>query len=371
MSVLEDGSVGFVTIGELVTGYNYGTVEGSNITTDGGIFKLSIPIMAATLSADGYFYSTREENTITLTVEHGAFHSDIDKDDFVFGGGLLDVTVDSVTPVESTAYEILEHDSYVTMYESVEINFSSATGPEEYGYITVLDEGITYNEDLSTSFDFYRMGGQLLTEIVTYSLKDNLVFAFSNLTLNTSMEVDDISVAGALKGTRIDALEIIDYLDYGKAISLEVTYPSSFFEVALTGDYDDCVASFVFNSNTNVEGETCEVYCSVPGPDIEEDYEFNSETNTLTMTMDFNNGYFNKNLAASDFSYDVGPEDIAITDAEFAINTTYNSLEFTCVFPSTFTHGFVDLTITNLFVINYAFEEKTEYYQYDSVQYLA
>lgn len=371
LSLLDDGSLGFVTIGELANGYSYGTVKGSGITDDGGTFQLNIPILAAKLSADGLFYSTKDENTITLTLEHGAFHSDVDKDDFVFGGGLLEATIDSVVPVESTAYEILEHESYVTMYQSVDINFSEVHGPEEYGYITALEEGTTYNEDLMTSFDFLRMGGQLLTEIVTCNLKDDLVFAFSNLTLNTSMTLADISVTGALEGTSIDAMEIIDYLGYGKALSLEVTYPSTFFEVALTGNFEDLVASFAFTANTNVEGEAFEVYCSVPQPDIDEEYTFDSETNTITTTLSFGNGYFNKGLTASDFSYDVGPEDIAITNPTLTMNSTYNDLEFTCTLPSDFDHGFVDLTITNLYIINYAFEEKTEYRQYDSVQYLA
>lgn len=365
-----DGTIGIVTIGELTTGYDYGTFSGSNILTVGGEFELMIPIRDAYLTSEGMFYSTRSENSVTVTLENAAFHSELTQDDIVLSGGLSGATY-TITPVEDTGFEILEHDAFKQMYQSVVITFSNVLGPEEYGIITVKDSASTYNEDLSISFDFYRKGAQLLTDIVTFDLKDTLVFAFANLSINTELEVGDISVSGALEGTRIDALEIIDYLDYGKAIALEVTYPSSFFEDAISSEILDLTGAFIFSSNTNVEGEELTVYCSVPGPEFEEEYSFDESTNTITTNLSFENGYFNKDLTASDFSYDEGTTDLEISNAILTLNSTYNELEFSCVLPSSFDHGFLDLTISNLFVMSYSFEDKSSTYTFDTIQYVA
>lgn len=351
----ENGVLSIITYGDLSDGYSYGTFSGKGITTDNAEFSINIPVGEASLTCDGTYYSNKSENSMTLTMENGGFHSDIDKDDIVLGGGLEGAVISGVTPVEDTKIDISEDGSIPVTYTSVQLNFSASGGPEQYGYITVLSSGTTYNEDLSTSFDMTAIGGEILTQLYTWNIKDYVLLAFSNMTVNPAITVDDITVTGALEGTTVDELAIMTYGEYGDVLMLSVTYPASFVEAALDQTFGtDVSASFEFSANSNLEGEAFSIACSAPRPNISQEYSFDSATRKLTTVLTFDNGLFNPDLSASNFTYYQGGAALTVSEPSFAFGSNRNSLTYSCVLPEGTTTGLFQLTVDDLFLVSYA-----------------
>lgn len=365
----EDGQFYFITSGELVTGYSYGTIKGQGITVGGEDFELSIPITPAFISAEGNYYSRKTTNSLTLSIENGSFHSDIDAEDIVLGGGLEGTTISAVTPLLSDGEEATSEE---LTYQSVRIDFSGESGPEQYAHITVLDSGTTYNEDLSTSIDLLKSGAELLDEIYTSLGIDTLKFAFYNLTINPEMTLSDISVTGALEGTILERMEIIEFEDYGSILTLQVIYPRTF--VGGVGDTESREASFLFSENSNLEGEEVEVALLMPTPDIQATYSYDATTRKVTNTLYFSNGSFNDELTATNFAYYgyIDGEAIPVTDASVSVEGYFDeNLIFSCTMSESFEPGLVYLKITDIFhVMDMVTLEETGI-AHDVIEYLA
>lgn len=376
---LDDGSLFFFTVGELASGFNYGTFAGKDITKGGGSFEIRIPVVAAELAAQGEFFSSSSENEVTLTITNGSFHYDIDADDIVLGGAFSNSTISKITPIldPDSGEELPEEEvdpTYRDTYKSVKLTITGDKGPEQYAYITVKDSGTTYNEDLQTSIDLLHKGGILLEGLDTFSLHSYAYFAFSNLTINNDITASDISVSGALEGTIINSVSIVKNADYGDVLAVELTYPETF-----VGGLDDSLsnaASFLFSSNSNLEGEEFQIDISTPRPRLSTSASYDASSRKVVNTITFENGLFNEDLAVSDFAYypylesssSETVEPLAIADASLSLSDS--TLTFSCTMPASFSGGLCYLKVKDIFPIHYADSEKVDYHQYEILQYL-
>lgn len=351
--LLQDYELNFYIYGDLASGYEYGTVSGSGILEEGGTFTATVPIADANLTIDGFIYPEKSENSLTLTLEHSYFHKDISAKDIVLGGGFQDATISSITYPE-----ILTDDSavpYTLLSNTITITMTGTFGPEEYGFITLSTGSTTFHEDIFSNFDIERQGAELVTDIITFDLKDTLIFTFANLTPLTTIETDDITVSGALTGTTIDSVSVYNDREEGNLVVLDVTYPASFFSVALEEDAD-LSGSFIFASTTNQEEVEFEVKTYVPAPEIYYETTYDSTTKVATTLVYFANGKFNSALTTSDISFVNGLSEttIEVSDLSVKLGTDLDAIGLTFTMPSDHEFGLVQINIENSFYISYS-----------------